>query len=103
MLNEKWPISAGSADIGKPLCLYDQAGDPIALMNSKRADKELIAIDIVKAVNSYDDLLEVLKALVSDVREYERINNLAPSPGKKDCWQSVTGAEAAIAKAEGKS
>lgn len=49
------------------------------------------------------DMLAALKALVSDILEYERVNNLAPNPGKQDCWQSVTHAKAAIAKAEGRS
>ena len=53
------------------------------------------------AVACHADMLAVLKALVADIREYERINNLAPSPGKRDCWQSVTWADAVIAKAEG--
>jgi hypothetical protein len=46
-------------------------------------------------------MLEALKSLVADIRDYERVNNLAPNPGRKDCWQSVTAAEEAIAKAEG--
>ena len=43
-----------------------------------------------------DRLRAVLKALVDDVLEYERINNLSPSPGRKDCWQSVTNAKTAL-------
>lgn len=53
-------------------------------------------------ISAAPDLLAALKAVVVDVREYESINNLAPSPGHSDCWQSVTQAEAAIAAAEGK-
>lgn len=52
----------------------------------------------LQSVNA--DLLAALKALVADVTEYERINNLAPSPGKDACWQSVTNARAAILEAE---
>jgi hypothetical protein len=48
-------------------------------------------------------MLEALKAVVADILDYERLNNLAPSPGKQDCWQSVTRAKAAISKAEGRS
>jgi hypothetical protein len=44
-------ISAGSAKIGGPLCLYDENGDAVALISEKRADKEKIALAIVKAVN----------------------------------------------------
>lgn len=40
---------------------------------------------------------EALERLIADIEDYERVNNLAPSPGKKDCWQSVTNAKAALA------
>ena len=54
---------------------------------------------IVRAVNCHDDLLAALKAVLSDIAAYERINNLAPNPGRQDCWDSVTAARAALAKA----
>ena len=41
-------------------------------------------------------LREALQAVVDDVLEYERINKLSPSPGKPDCWQSITNAKAAL-------
>jgi hypothetical protein len=41
-------------------------------------------------------LRAALAALISDIEEYERVNNLAPSPGKQDCWQTVTQAKAAL-------
>lgn len=34
-------------------------------------------------------LRAALKAVVSDVLEYERINNLSPNPGRHYCWDSV--------------
>ena len=46
-------------------------------------------------------LLEALQALMADVLEYERVNNLYPNPGKRDCWASTTNARAAIALATG--
>jgi len=49
------------------------------------------------------DLYEALKRLVADVDEYERVNNLHPNPGRDECWQSMSDARAALAKAEGKS
>lgn len=48
------------------------------------------------------DLLEALKALVTQVLEYERVNNLAPNPGRKYCWDATERAVLAIAKAEGR-
>lgn len=50
-------------------------------------------------MTEHTELLDALKSLVAEIQEYERINNLAPSPGKPDCWQSVTRAKAIIAKA----
>ena len=52
----------------------------------------------LRAVEEREGLIEALEALVADVLEYERINNLAPNPGRRDCWQSVTNARAALAK-----
>jgi hypothetical protein len=46
-----------------------------------------------KAAEEIERLRAALAALVADVEEYERINNLAPSPGKPDCWQSITHAK----------
>lgn len=34
-------------------------------------------------------LREVLKAVIDDIHEYERINYLAPNPPRKECWDSV--------------
>lgn len=48
------------------------------------------------------DLLHALKTIVANILEYERVNNLSPNPGKHDCWLSVTLANEAIAKAEGR-
>lgn len=49
-------ISAGIAGVGKPLCLYDDNGDPIALMNEKIPfDKRArLALDIVERFNSQE-------------------------------------------------
>ena len=55
---------------------------------------------IVRAVNCHADLVAALEALVADVLEYERINNLAPNPGRRDCWQSVTNARAILSRAQ---
>ncbi len=60
----------------------------------KEADARLIA--------AAPELLEALKRLVENIHDYESVNNLAPNPGKQDCWQSVTQARAAIAKATNK-
>lgn len=54
-------LSAGSSQIGGPLCLYDQDDNPVALMNSKRSDKEAVALAIVDAFNHRNDLLAALE------------------------------------------
>ncbi len=43
-----------------------------------------------------DRLREALAALVADIEDYERVNNLAPNQGKQDCWQSMTNARAIL-------
>ncbi len=42
-------------------------------------------------------LRQALEAVLADIADYERVNNLAPSPGKPDCWQSVTRAKSVLA------
>jgi hypothetical protein len=49
-----------------------------------------------EAANEIERLRAALAALVADVEDYERVNNLAPNPGKRDCWQSVTQAKAVL-------
>lgn len=44
------------------------------------------------------DLEIALSALIADIEDYERVNKLSPSPGKADCWQSVTHAKAVLAR-----
>lgn len=47
------------------------------------------------------EMYEALKALVAQILDYERVNNLSPNPGRKYCWNNTARAVAAIAKAEG--
>lgn len=42
------------------------------------------------------ELCEALEGVLSDIEEYERINNLSPSPGEETCWQSVARARRAL-------
>jgi hypothetical protein len=49
----------------------------------------------------YDELVEVLQMLVDNVNDYERVNNLAPTPPRTECWDSIAHAKrvlAAVAK-----
>jgi hypothetical protein len=53
-------------------------------------------------MDSKDQIIRVLKEslteVVRDILDYEKINNLSPSPGREDCWQSVTRAKAVLRK-----
>jgi uncharacterized coiled-coil protein SlyX len=42
------------------------------------------------------ELEAALKRVLDDIEDYERVNNLSPSPGKQDCWESVSTARAAL-------
>ena len=42
------------------------------------------------------ELEAALKRVLDDIEDYERVNNLSPSPGKQDCWESVRAASAAL-------
>lgn len=53
---------------------------------------------IVLAVNSHKALVEALKAVVDQVNDYERVNNLAPNPGRTECWDSVARAKKLLEK-----
>lgn len=56
---------------------------------------------IVKTCNSHDALVKALEAVVRDVNEYERLNNLAPTPSHVECWDSVAHAKAVLARVGG--
>lgn len=43
-------------------------------------------------------LRATLKTVVDQIEDYERINNLAPNPGRKHCWDSVAQAHAILAE-----
>jgi chromosome segregation ATPase len=41
-------------------------------------------------------LRAVLKGVIDDIHDYERVNNLAPNPPRMECWDSVARARAAL-------
>ena len=49
--------------------------------------------DLDQALNEVSQqkerLREVLQRLVDNVLDYEKVNNLSPSPGRKYCWDTV--------------
>ena len=62
-----------------------------------RGESPMECIARLSSLNA--ELVEALRAVVADIEDYERVNNLAPNPGKRDCWQSVTRARLVLAKA----
>ena len=72
------------------------AGDCLSLDNDIQTLRE--EVERLRASNA--ELVGTLKAVVADILDYERVNNLSPNPPRTECWDSVTRASAAIAKAE---
>lgn len=50
--------------------------------------------------NLLAELVDALEGVIADVDEYERVNNLAPNPGREDCWQSVAAARVVLGQAK---
>lgn len=73
-------------------CCADVEGNCIGITKIDTPTIRMSAHEIV--------LLGALKAVMRDIDEYERVNNLSPNPGKKDCWQSVTFAKQIITRVE---
>ena len=44
----------------------------------------------------YDALEDALRAIIRDVNDYEKANNLHPNPGRTECWDSVARAKALL-------
>jgi hypothetical protein len=42
-------------------------------------------------------LAKALEDVVRDINDYERVNNLAPNPGRTECWDSVARAKDLLA------
>jgi hypothetical protein len=56
------------------------------------------AATVCKQADRIAELEAALRAVVRDVNDYERVNNLAPNPGRAECWDSVARAKAVLAK-----
>jgi hypothetical protein len=50
------------------------------------------------AAERITELEGALRDVVRDVNDYERVNNLAPNPGRSECWDSVGRAKTILAK-----
>lgn len=81
-----------ACDQGKHYLCADAEGNCIGITKIETSTIWMSAHEIV--------LLGALKAVMRDIDEYERVNNLSPNPRKTDCWQSVTFAKQIIARIE---
>jgi organic radical activating enzyme len=84
-------VRTAACDLRCPLCMeaeIERLQGVIVAYRDGAARRELEA--------EVKRLQAAMRALIADIEEYERINNLAPNPGKPDCWQSVTRAKAAL-------
>ena len=52
--------------------------------------------ELAKSTDEIERLRAVLRALVDNVLDYERVNNLSPNPGRKYCWDTVANAVEAL-------
>ena len=52
--------------------------------------------DIHGLANKIVKLRAALEGVLADIADYERINNLAPNPGREYCWDSVAAAHRAL-------
>jgi hypothetical protein len=72
----------------------DDNGGYLAVVGNRPKDfGEANAAFICKAVNNHAALVQALQALVDQVNDYERVNNLAPNPGRTECWDTVAHAK----------
>jgi len=51
---------------------------------------------MAEAANEIERLRAALERVLADIAEYERVNNLAPNPGRQYCWDSVANAHAVL-------
>lgn len=66
-------------------------------LTEEMARQERLLVALIASRAQTRAAVEALRGLVTDVLEYERINNLAPNPGRKYCWDSVERAVAVLA------
>jgi hypothetical protein len=73
----------------------------IARLKEIKTPASAALVNITKAMLDEADaeierLRAALERVLSDIAEYERINNLAPNPGREYCWDSVALARKAL-------
>lgn len=62
-----------------------------------REQADRAVIQAARAIAQRDAAIEALRGLVEQVQDYERVNNLAPNPGRTHSWDATERAVAALA------
>jgi len=70
--------------------------------NCKCGDCQLVPTKVLFDQDAkFDALVQALQVLVDQINDYERVNNLAPNPGRTECWDSVAHAKQVLAVVSG--
>lgn len=75
------------------LGMVGRAADEIA---QRHADLRIAGEKFAEACDEIERLRTALKRVLADIADYERVNNLAPNPGRQYCWDSVAHAHAVL-------
>ena len=77
-------------DLKREIAALKAERDQLGSYNSHLiADREMLFAENTKLRAALEDVL-------ADIADYERVNNLSPSPGRKYCWDSVARARRAL-------
>jgi hypothetical protein len=70
------------------------------LRNAAEMPKGMVMTDVAmrEAADEIERLRGALERILADIADYERVNNLAPNPGRQYCWDSVAHAHAILEK-----
>jgi hypothetical protein len=62
----------------------------LSMIGAEAADRVAAHLaERAKTAARIAELEAALRNLVADVDDYERVNNLAPNPGRLHCWESM--------------
>ncbi len=78
---------------------HDDKAYAFVLYSDKTHADHLASYADARLIAAAPELLASLQAVVMQINDYERVNKLAPNPGRTECWDCVAGAKEIIAKA----